>query len=81
MQLVRREPWWMAELERDVDRLFGRALRRSPVWYPLLPMAEPDRWVPACDVFTREGDLGGPDGPAGDRPGHGRAGDRLVLQG
>ena len=59
MQLVRREPWWIAELDQDLNRLFGRAFGPWPVarWYPALPMAEQGRWAPACDVFSRDGDL------------------------
>jgi len=59
MQLVRREPWWMAELERDMDRLVGRAVGTwlLPRWYRVLLLAEQDRWAPACDVFARDGDL------------------------
>jgi HSP20 family molecular chaperone IbpA len=59
MQLVRREPWWMAELERDTDRLVGRAFGPwlVPRRYRVLPLAEQDRWAPACDVFARDGDM------------------------
>ncbi len=53
-QLVRYEPWWLAGIERQMDELFGalRGPRRS--W---AGPAGTGRWVPACDVFSRDGDL------------------------
>ena len=58
--LVRWEPWRMAgELEREVDRLLGRGLGGwTGTFMPwVLPVSEEDRWMPACDLFAREGDL------------------------
>lgn len=57
-QLVRRSPWWMADFDPDMGRLLGRAFGAwlDPRWYRLLPLAR-DRWMPACDVFVRGGDL------------------------
>jgi HSP20 family protein len=59
MQLVRREPWWVAELDRDMGRLLGEAFGPwvDPRGHRVLPVADRDRWVPACDVFDRDGDL------------------------
>ncbi len=52
-QLVRYEPWWLTGLERQMDELFGAlpASHRSRV------PAGTGRWAPACDVFSRDGDL------------------------
>jgi HSP20 family protein len=58
--LVRWEPWRMpGELEREVDRLLGRGLRPwiGVPWQWLVPSSQQDRWVPACDMFARAGDL------------------------
>jgi HSP20 family protein len=58
--LVRWEPWRMAgELEREVDRLLGRGLGSwlSMPWQWAMPSSRQDRWVPACDLLVREGDL------------------------
>ncbi len=53
-QLVRFEPSWVTELEREVDALFGGlpALR----WYRA---ASPwnGRWAPPCDLLHRGDDL------------------------
>ena len=59
MQLVRREPSWLAELEEDFDRLVGAAFGAwpAPRWYRVLPLADQGRWAPASDVFERDGDL------------------------
>ena len=51
-QLVRHEPWWLAGLERQIDELFGAGWYRSRA----VP-AGTGRWVPACDVLSRDGDL------------------------
>jgi HSP20 family protein len=58
-QLVRRSPWWMADFDPDLGRLLGRAFGSwtDPRRYRFLPLAEEDRWTPACDVFVRDGDL------------------------
>jgi HSP20 family protein len=58
-QLVRRAPWWTAEFDPDVGRLLGRAFGSwmDPRWDRVLPLAQEARWAPACDVFTRDGDL------------------------
>jgi HSP20 family molecular chaperone IbpA len=58
-QLVRRVPWSVAESDPDVGRLLGRLFGSGldPRWYRVLPLAGEDRWVPACDVFVRDGDL------------------------
>lgn len=57
-QLVRYEPSWMAELEREMNSLLGDVFAPPPGsrWYRALP-AGTARWVPACDVFNRNGDL------------------------
>lgn len=58
--LVRWEPWRMAgTLEREVDRLLGRGLGpwTGTFRHWVLPLSEEDRWVPACDLFARDGDL------------------------
>ena len=57
-QLVRYEPLWVAEFERDLDALFGDmfevpAMRR---WHRVVPAGNA-RWAPACDMFSRDGDL------------------------
>jgi HSP20 family protein len=58
-QLVQRSPWWMAEFDPDVGRLFDRVFGSwmDPRLYRFLPLVHEDRWAPACDVFTRDGDL------------------------
>lgn len=53
-QLVRYEPWWLASLERQMDELSG-ALGR-PFGSRAVPPGT-GRWMPACDVFSRDGDL------------------------
>ena len=53
-QLVRYEPWWLAGLERQMDELFGALA--GPLWSRAVP-AGAGRWMPACDVFSRDGDL------------------------
>jgi hypothetical protein len=77
--MVRWEPWRMAgELEREVDRLLGRGLgpwMRMP-WQPIMPLGSEDRWVPACDLLAREGDLVVRVELPGIDPGEGRAGQR-----
>ena len=53
-QLMRYEPWWLASLERQMDELFG------PLPAPFRSLAVPagtGRWMPACDAFSRDGDL------------------------
>jgi HSP20 family protein len=58
--LVRWGPWRTAgELEREVDRLLGRGFGpwMSMPWQWVMPVGSEDRWVPACDLFAREGDL------------------------
>jgi HSP20 family protein len=59
MQLVRWEPLWLAELEEDIDRLVGTTFGAwpTPRWYRALPLADQGRWMPASDVFERDGDL------------------------
>jgi len=49
----------MADFDPDVGRLFGRAFGPwlDPRMYRVLPLVQEDRWAPACDVFTRDGDL------------------------
>jgi HSP20 family molecular chaperone IbpA len=58
-QLVQRAPWWMADFDPEWDRLLGGAFGSSmdPRWYRVPPVVQVDRWVPACDVFVRDGDL------------------------
>ncbi len=58
-QLVRLVPWRMAEFDADAGRLFGRVFGpwMDPRRYGLAPFVEEDRWAPACDVFSRDGDL------------------------
>jgi len=51
-QLVRYQPWSLAGLERQIEGLFGALPYRS--W--VLP-ARTGQWAPACDVFSRDGDL------------------------
>jgi HSP20 family protein len=53
-QLVRYQPWWLAGLERQVDDVFGAL----PVRYgsSVIP-AGTGRRAPACEVFSRDGDL------------------------
>lgn len=53
-QLVRHEPWWLTRLERDMDELFGAL--PGPYRSRVIP-AGTGRWAPACDVFSRDGDL------------------------
>ncbi|MGE5291745.1 MAG: Hsp20/alpha crystallin family protein [Micromonosporaceae bacterium] len=57
-QLVRYEPLWMAEFERDLDALFGDmfGVPAVPRWHRVVPAGHA-RWAPACDVFSRDGDL------------------------
>lgn len=59
MQFVRREPSWLAELEEDIDRLVGAAFGAwsAPRWYRAVPLVDQPRWIPASDVFERDGDL------------------------
>ena len=53
-QLVRFEPSWVTELEREMDALFGGlpALR----WYRAVPPGN-GRWAPPCDMLNRDGNL------------------------
>jgi len=46
-------------LEREVDWLLGRGLGpwMGVPWQWVVPSGKQDRWVPACDLFAREGDL------------------------
>ena len=53
-QLVRYEPLWLAGLERQMDELFGALPGPFRSW--AAPVGA-GRWVPACDVFSRDGDL------------------------
>jgi len=53
-QLVRYEPWWLAGLERQMDELFGALPGPFRSW--AAPVGT-GRWVPACDAFSRDGDL------------------------
>ncbi len=53
-QLVRYEPWWLAGIERQTDELSGALTGPYRSW--AVP-AGTGRWVPACDVFSRDGDL------------------------
>jgi HSP20 family protein len=53
-QLMRYEPWWLADLERQMDELFGALPGPSRSW---AGPAGTGRWVPACNVFGRDGDL------------------------
>ncbi len=53
-QLVRFEPSWVSELEREMDALFGgfNLLR----WNRPVPPGN-GRWAPPCDLLGRDGDL------------------------
>jgi HSP20 family protein len=53
-QLMRYEPWWLAGIERQMDELFSALAGPSRSW--AIP-AGAGRWVPACDVFSQDGDL------------------------
>ncbi len=53
-QLVRYEPWWLAGLGWQMDELFGALPGTLRSW---AGPAGTGRWVPACDVFSRDGDL------------------------
>lgn len=53
-QLARHEPWQLTGLERQMDELFGAL--SGPYWSWVIP-AQAGRWAPACDVFSRDGDL------------------------
>jgi hypothetical protein len=53
-QLMRHGPWWLAGLERQMDELSGALGDPSRSW--VIP-AGTGRWVPACDVVSRDGDL------------------------
>ena len=57
-QLVRYGPPWVAEFERDLDALFGGMLGGSavPRWHRVM-RPEGGRWTPACDMYSRDGDL------------------------
>jgi HSP20 family protein len=52
-QLIRYQPGWLADLEREMDAMFGAL----PVAFWHRAGDGADRWVPACDVFSRDGDL------------------------
>jgi HSP20 family molecular chaperone IbpA len=53
-QLMRYEPWWLTGLERQMDELFGAL--RGPSRSMTVP-AETGRWMPTCDMLSRDGDL------------------------
>lgn len=53
-QLVRHEHWWMTRLEQEMDGLLGALPGPYRSW--VIP-AGTGRWAPACDVFSRDGDL------------------------
>jgi len=53
-QLMRYEPWWLAGLERQMDELFGAL--GGPSRSMTVP-AETGRWMPACDMLSRDGGL------------------------
>jgi HSP20 family protein len=53
-QLVRHEPWWLTRLEREMGGLSGALPGPYRSW--VIP-AGTGRWAPACDVFSRDGDL------------------------
>lgn len=53
-QLMRHGPWWLADLERQMDELSGALGGPYGSW--VIP-AGTGRWVPACDVVSRDGDL------------------------
>ena len=55
IQLVRGSPWLMSEFDPDLERLFDRVF--SSWTAPRHGVVKGDRWVPACDVFLRDGDL------------------------
>jgi HSP20 family protein len=51
-RLMQYQPWRLAGLERQVDELFGALPYR---FWDRRPGT--GRWAPACDVFSRDGDL------------------------
>jgi HSP20 family protein len=53
-QLMHYEPWWLAGLGRQMDELFDALPGPLRSW--AVP-AGTGRWVPACDVFSRDGNL------------------------
>jgi HSP20 family molecular chaperone IbpA len=58
-QLMRYDPSWVTQLERDIDTLLDRgfsAWSGSP-WHRMMAPSVPAAWAPACDVFSRDGDL------------------------
>lgn len=53
-QLERHRPWSLSGLEQQIDDLLGAL----PTGYrPWLVPAWTGRWAPACEVFSRDGDL------------------------
>jgi HSP20 family protein len=57
-QLVQHRPSWVAELDQDLDALLGEVsgpLAAWP-WYRAVPAGNA-RWAPACEVFSKDGDV------------------------
>ncbi len=57
-QLMLDRPSWMTELDQGLDALFGEMFGTPAArpWYRAIPQGH-TRWAPACDVFTKDGDL------------------------
>lgn len=51
-------PSWVTELDQGLDALFGEMFGPLAArhWYRAIPQGH-TKWAPACDVFTRGGDL------------------------